>query len=124
MHNKIFQMKMIPLIALIFALTSVSTLALAQAPTVGRKAAAKYFEKDVEPSREVANDREIGSDVLMLHVGGYTSGMCYRCKGSGSHERAGKASYGVTYLYDQTGGLDTNVRFDFNEYKFDDERAT
>ncbi len=99
----------------------------AQAPKVGRKAAAKYFEKDVEPSRQVANEEAGfagGNNVLMLHLGGYSSSTCYRCKGADTRQGVGKASYGVTYLYDRTQGLDTNIRFDFNEYKLDDERAT
>lgn len=116
------------LIVLIFTLIAFSNNAFAQEPKVGRKAAAKYFGKEVEPSREVANDgaHEFagGSNVLMIHVGGYSSSICYRCKGSDSKSGSGKASYGVTYLYDQNGGLDMNLRFDFNEYKLDDERAT
>lgn len=112
---------------MIFAVLAAVTSAYAQSPQVGRKAAAKYFQKEIEPSREVASESTefVGGDqVLMLHLGGYSSSTCYRCKGSETRNGTGKASYGVTYLYDRSGGLDTNLRFDFNEYKLDDERAT
>lgn len=117
----------IAVISLILSLILSPILAEAQTPKVGRKAAAKYFEKDVEPSRDVANEEAGfagGESLLMLHIGGYSSSTCYRCKGSDTRGGVGKASYGVTYLYDKTHGLDTNIRFDFNEYKLDDERAT
>lgn len=126
--KNIKKQSVLPLVSLVFALTVVAQESIAQEPKVGRRAAAKYFEKDVEPSRRVANESDSdgasGSNILMIHAGGYSSSICYRCKGSDSKSGSGKASYGVTYLYDQTGGLDINIRFDFNEYKFDDERVT
>ncbi len=95
-----------------------------ETPKVGRRAAAKYFE-DAKPSREVASDGgSSGDGLLMLHIGGYSSSTSYAWKDSNKRTGVGKATYGITYLFDQWGGLDTNVRFDFNEYKIDDERAT
>jgi hypothetical protein len=102
------------------------TWAAGPAPKVGRRAAAKYFS-DAPPSREVASTEDSSSDVdglLMLHVGGYSSSTSYAWKDSNKRTGVGKATYGVTYLFDQWGGLDVNVRFDFNEYKVDEESAT
>jgi hypothetical protein len=126
MQKKLLKNKITLPLALIFILGLLPLTVSAQEPKVGRKAAAKYFGKDAEPSREVADKSGYvgGDNLLMLHVGGYSSSTCYRCKGSETRGGAGSASYGVTYLYDQTGGLDVNIRLDFNEYKLDDQRAT
>lgn len=118
-------------IILIFLFSSLvaTDLALAQAPRVGRRAAAKYFTKDVEASRETASEDDetssgSGSRLLMLHIGGYSSSSSFSWKDSTRRNGVGKATYGVTYLYDQWAGIDVNVRFDFNEFKIDDERAS
>ncbi len=112
----------------LIAMAFISQTAAAQgAPKVGRKAAAKYFAQ-AEPSREVASDSGSGGGatdgLLMLHIGGYSSSTSYSWKDSNKRTGVGKATYGVTYLMDEWGGLDVNIRFDFNEYKIDDERAT
>jgi hypothetical protein len=60
----------------------------------------------------------------MLHIGGYSSSTSYAWKDSTKRNGVGKATYGLTYLLDQWGGMDVNLRFDFNEYKIDDERAS
>ena len=100
--------------------------AFADSPKVGRRAAAKYFGPESRPSREVAADSSDGGgeNILMLHVGGYSSSTCYRCKGSDTLSGVGKGSYGVTYLFDHWNSVDLNIRFDFNEYRMDDDRVT
>lgn len=110
------------------ALSFFSQSALAQdTPRVGRKAAAKYFTKDSNESEVEApasSGAGVGDGMLMLHVGGYTSSASYQWKNSVKREGIAKATYGITYLFDQWAGLDVNIRFDFNEYKIEEERAT
>ena len=97
----------------------------AQVPKVGRRAAAKYFEKDREVLREPAPERYVreGNEVLMLSIGTFIGSKSYQWKGSDSRDNLGRSSYGVTYLYEEWKGLDMNIRADFNEYKLDDNRA-
>lgn len=109
------------LISLIFF----SSGSWAEAPRVGRRAAAKYFSAAGDEAVPAPVEKSRISDrLLMLHVGGYTSGTSYEWKDSNKREGVGKATYGLTYLWDQWRGLDLNLRFDFNEYKLDDQRAT
>lgn len=100
----------------------------AQDPVVGRKAAAKYFEKGVDPdtvtAREVASDGGVPTDyLLMLHLGSFVGSSAYNWKGGSKRESVGKSTYGVTYVTDQWGALDVALRLDFTEYKLDDQRA-
>jgi hypothetical protein len=97
-----------------------------ETPRVGRKAAARYLtrEPQLQPSTESSDSRGSSDRLLMLHVGGYSSSTSYQWKDSDKRSGVGKATYGITYLFDQWHGLDVNIRFDFNEYKIDDERAT
>lgn len=120
-------MKTIILSFLLVSLSFIETV-YAQQPRVGRKAAAQYFQKEVEPSKETYTEERAGSGggdrLLMLHIGGYSQSTSYSWKDSEKRGGVGKATYGITYLYDQWSGLDVNVRFDFNEYRLDSERAT
>lgn len=101
-----------------------SSISFAQDPQVGRKAAAKYFQKDTEEEGEDPAPSKSNDGLLMLHIGGFTSSTSYQWKDNDKRTGVGKASYGVTYLFDHWGALDTNIRFDFIEYKVDDSRAT
>ncbi len=113
-HSSLF----LSLFAVLMVLATYSPRSLAQEPKVGRNAAAKYFQKEQE-----VRSRSTDS-LLMLHIGGYSSSTSYQWKDNDKRTGVGKASYGVTYLYDQWGSLDMNLRFDFNEYKIDEDRAT
>lgn len=107
-------------------LSVISQSSWAETPKVGRRAAAKYLAP-VDPEREEAAaeyHRRSVDRLIMLHVGGYTSSTSYAWKDNNKRNGVAKATYGVTYLFDSWSGLDVNVRFDFNEYKIDDERAT
>lgn len=96
----------------------------AQAPRVGRDAAAKYFgNPPPDQEREVAQSYSGGDRLLALQIGGFIKSAAYEWGGGGKKEKVGKASYGVTYLFDQWAGIDVNIRGDFNEYKIGDERA-
>ncbi len=103
-------------------------MAFAESPRVGRRAAAKYLSQagpGTDDESLAAVEKIMPMDrLLMLHVGGYTSSVSYHWKDSEKRKNIGTATYGVTYLWDQWKGLDVNLRFDFNEYKIDDERAT
>lgn len=135
----------------IFSLLFVlSTAAEAQSPRVGRKAASRYFQRDVEPSRELANQkaveildneeppevnnedqakeirrapRPISDSYLMLHLGGFTSSFSHDWNGSGKRTGVGKSTYGVTYLYNQWENFDVHLRADFIEYSVGTEDA-
>lgn len=98
-------------------------------PKVGRKAAAKYFEKDVQPERRPAQAPSGrggggGESLLMLAVGTHLNSTSYAWKGGDKRTDIGRASYGVTYLADEYWNMDLNLRIDFSEYKLDDVRAT
>lgn len=96
-------------------------------PKVGRKAAAKYFEKDVQPERRPSTSSGGiggGESLLMLAVGTHLNSTSYAWKGGDKRTEIGRASYGVTYLADEYWSMDLNLRIDFNEYKLDDVRAT
>jgi len=120
--NQKFSLAILFVLSLIFS----QVVFAKSAPKVGRKAAARYFGDDVEPSRKVASDSgsSSGESLLMLAVGGYSNSTCYRCKGSETRSGSGKATYGITYLYDRWGSMDVNLRFDFNEYKLDDQQIS
>lgn len=94
----------------------------AEDPQVGKNVAGKYFQRDSE-EKEMSNSRSNAEGLLMLHVGGFSSSTSYQWKDNNKRTGVGKASYGVTYLYDHWGSLDVNLRLDFIEYKIDDERA-
>lgn len=101
-----------------------STTAFAK--EVGRKKAAEYFDKEIEPAKETFEKATKGSSehLLMLHIGSYTNSTAYAWKGSDKRDGVAKSSYGVTYLFDQWHNIDVNLRADFNEFKLDDTRAT
>jgi hypothetical protein len=115
------------ILALLFCLIAYSSVSFGRDPVVGREAAAKYFQSDVEvdskTARKVASDGEVGEYVLMLHIGSYVKTAAYEWVGSGRRNDVGKATYGVTYLTDQWGALDVALRLDFTEYTVADSRA-
>jgi hypothetical protein len=106
-----------------------SSVWAAGAPKVGRKAASRYFavadpNKDNADSSERRRPSSSGDGLLMVHVGGYSSSTSYAWKDSTKRTGVGQANYGITYLFDQWHGMDFNFRFDFSEYKIDDQRAS
>lgn len=107
---------------------SINLASAKEAPVVGRKAAAKYFAQAEESKEYPSSGKERrgggGDELLMLHLGGYSSSTSYAWKDSQKRTGVGKASYGITYLFDEWSGMDLNLRFDFNEFQIDDERAT
>lgn len=101
------------------------TKAQAQQPKVGRKAASAYFAKDADASQETHSRSSAGGEnVLMLHLGKYVGSQAYQWKDSGKQDNVGRASYGVSYLFDEWGGLDTFIRVDFNEYDVNGTKAS
>jgi hypothetical protein len=120
-------MRMIKIVfSTLILLSVISQSASAETPKVGRRAAAKYLNP-VDPAQEdvAQEDRHRRVDrLIMLHVGGYSSSTSYAWKGDNKRTGLAYATYGVTYLFDAWSGIDVNVRFDFSEYKIDDDRAT
>lgn len=71
------------ILELVFVLTCalfVRPVLAADRPVVGRKAAAKYFEKDVAPAPE-KQSRGSGSNFLMLHLGTFQNSTAWKWKG-------------------------------------------
>ncbi|MCX7977830.1 MAG: hypothetical protein N2578_02380 [Bdellovibrionaceae bacterium] len=87
-----------------------SQLAVAQAPRVGREAAASYFER--QPASGA-------SRFLGLHLGRYISGQAWEWGASGLREDGvGNYTLGVTYRLDEwNDSIDQSIRVDFNEYE-------
>lgn len=121
-------MQFITFLSVLILLFSTQFVSAEGTPRVGRKAAAKYFSKEAEPEQQMASEESrsisAGDGLLMLHVGGYTESTSYQWKDSAKRTGVGSATYGLTYLFSEWNGLDVNLRFDFNEYKLDEERAT
>ncbi len=111
-----------PFVLMLTLVVSFAHAAEESQPKVGRKAAAKYFQGPAAP-KEIPNHSS-DENMLMLHVGGFSSSTSYSWKGSDKRVGIGQATYGITYLFDHWGGSDLNVRFDFAEYKLDSDRAT
>lgn len=128
MIHSLFRIFTVHRLILVLALGfAVPSLAQDGQPKVGRKAASKYFEKDVAPERRPSAQGS-GSGpserLLMLAVGTHLNSTSYAWKGGDKRTEIGRASYGVTYLLDEYWGMDLNLRVDFNEYKLDEVRAT
>lgn len=109
---------------IIVILCSISINAIAQAPKVGRGAAAKYLSKDkVEesPSKSKVSD---GDNFLSILVGPFVSSASYAWKGNDKRTGIGKNNLAVTYLFDQWNGIDTNIRIELTEFGMDDEKPS
>lgn len=108
----------IPYLVIFIGVVSTFSIANAEQPVVGRKAAAKYFNSDAQTVRSPAQESSSnGEQLLMIGIGSYIGSKSYDWKGSGTEDNVGRASYGVTYLAQEWNGLDLNFRADFNEYK-------
>ncbi len=113
----------IHLFLVVLASLILSSFALAQSPTVGRKAAEKWLQKtDSAPASERSPSSDESSDsFLALHLGGFVSSTSYAWAG-GTRENPARSTYGVTYLFDEWGRMDLSARIDFNEFHIGDER--
>lgn len=98
-----------------------------EAPRVGRRAAAKYFEKRGPAAEDGYQSAEIGergggssgpSDhYLAVHVGRMMNSQSYEW-GSGNQSDVGELTAGVTYrIGEWKNSMDLNLRMDFIEYK-------
>lgn len=93
---------------------SLSSLAK-EAPVVGRKAAAQYFQK-AEPTNTTvyggASDR-----YLALHAGRYMGTQSYEWGKNGQEDDVGGNTFGVTYRVGEwQRSMDLNLRIDYAEY--------
>lgn len=91
-----------------------------KSPTVGREAAAKYFQKDKE-ELQASGPRHNGNNYLYLMAGPFSSSSSYSWKGSDKRTGAGRQHLSITYLFDQWNSIDVNLRLDLIEYKLDEE---
>lgn len=98
----------------------VSSVALAEAPVVGKKAARKYFKK----TRKKAARMVGGMDhYLAIHLGSFVSDDAYVWGEREKSEDLGDLTVGVTYrMGEWTDSMDFLIRFDFNSYKVDEEK--
>ncbi len=103
----------------IFILLSVVS-AFADQPTVGRKAAQKYFS---DSSHKDAPHDTVGDNVLMLYIGQYTDSTSYNWGPNSPISGVGQSNYGLDYIFDQWHGMDSHIRMDFSEYTLAGNRA-
>lgn len=110
---------------IILSLLIVELPALAQ-QKVGRGAAAKYFNKEAEEETtyERPSQRQSGDAYMALMAGPYLSSAAYAWKGGDKRTKIAKADYSVTYLFDNWGSIDTNIRIGFSEFQIDDEKLS
>lgn len=125
-----------PFVALMLVL--IGTTVFAEQPEVGKKAAAKYFQKNSPrggeaasytntsderrarrgPAAEDEGSAGASSHYLQLHFGRFVGSQAWEWGQSGRVEEAGEYTLGVTYKFDQWGQFaDVNLRVDFIEYK-------
>lgn len=90
----------------------------AEAPKVGRAAAAKYFERRAPSAEKDDSSGGGGGDhYLQLHVGKFMNGQAWDWAQKGREDNAGSYSWGVTYrMYEWASSTDLSLRIDFNEY--------
>jgi hypothetical protein len=101
--------------------TSVGKAQNSSAPTVGRGAAAKYFQaENPEPPRKSYS----GENFLYLMAGPFASSSSYAWKGGDKRTGTGRQLLSVTYLFDQWNSIDVNLRLDLIEYKLDEENPS
>lgn len=121
------------LILLIFVLGS--QLSYANAPKVGRSAAAKYFQAQNksqdyttdEPQRSPSSIESLSDQehYLAVGLGSFTQTDSYNWGSSTKEEDIGKYGIDMTYRLAQEGYLfDQALRVSYNEFKPANERAT
>lgn len=95
----------------------------AEAPVVGRGAAAKYFQKREPAESSVTNSSD--DHYLALHLGTYTSSQAYEWGRHGKEEDIGSTNLGVTYRVGEWhNSMDLNVRIEYSEFKVAGEKPT
>ncbi|MBC7466113.1 MAG: hypothetical protein H7256_08975 [Bdellovibrio sp.] len=115
-------------------------MAFANAPKVGRSAAARYFQnngqKADQPEYETGRGRPrspnsevaaVSADdhYLTLGISTYTSSDAYNWGQSGKEEKVGKSGIDMSYRIGQYSNLvDDSIRVSYNEYNVTDQRAT
>ncbi len=121
------------LILLIFVLGG--QVSYANAPKVGRSAAAKYFQAQnksqdyatEEPQRAPSSIESLSDQehYLAIGLGSFTQTDSYNWGSSSKEEEVGKYGIDMTYRLAQEGYLfDQALRVSYNEYKPANERAT
>jgi len=114
-----------------------ANLAWAEAPKVGKKAAAKYFQYQTqnEPASQIEGEKTrhpssvdaLGSDERYLAIGlsRYMSSDSYQWGQSGKEEGIGKWGVDLTYRISQYNNLlDQAVRVSYNEYEPTNRRTS
>ena len=106
---------------LTFSLVLAAPMTMAQEqPKVGRDAAARYFQSDVEAAPQFNGG---GDHYLALHLVKYMSNQAYEWKGTGKREDVGEAMVGLTYRVGEWyNSMDLNIRIDFQEFDLDDKK--
>lgn len=97
-----------------------SDAVFAQAPKVGREAAAGYFQRR-SPTQEVSSGP--ADHYLALHVGRFMSSEAWEWGQSSRKENVGSNTFGLTYrMYEWSNSMDLAIRVDFTEYNVADEK--
>ncbi len=97
---------------------NVSAVAESRKPLVGKKAAQKYFQSDVQDRERLGN----GERYFNIHLGGFTDSVSYAWNGQRKVEGLGRRNYGVTYLLDNwTRGMDLSLRVELTSFYLEEE---
>lgn len=117
-------------VASIISIMLLSSAALADAPKVGRAAAAKYFQQNPKQNadygRYVAQDGGLAAGDRFLAIGAslYTHSETYQWGPINKEEDAGKWGVDLTYrLSSYNDLLDYSLRVSYNEYEPVNQRA-
>lgn len=110
------------LLAALILTSLVSVNVYAQAPVVGRDAAAKYFEKRAPTQSSLGGSED---HFLMLHFGRYMNSQSYDWSRNGATEDIGGNSYGLTYRVGEWyNSMDLHIRVDYSEFRIDDKSVS
>ncbi|MBX3041292.1 MAG: acyloxyacyl hydrolase [Bdellovibrionaceae bacterium] len=108
------------LLFVIFSGLLFSFHALAQAPEVGRDAAARYFEKPVESGENRFRPQD---HYLAIHYGRFMNAQSWDWGQKGREDKTGSNNYGLTYRVSEwNNAMDWSLRVDFTEYNVAGER--
>ncbi len=111
------------IVAIVFALWTLTLNSYASSPKTGKEAAQRYFASDT--LKESKGNISHGRHYMTLHLGSFLESDAYAWGSSQKETNTGKSNFGVTYLIGEwSGSMDLMFRMDFSSYELDHERPT
>lgn len=117
----IFVRKVCPMFGLCLLVGAHEVFA-AEAPRVGRAAAARYFQNRSQAS--TAPNASQGDQAMWLHVGRSVNSSSYQWESPGRTDGVATNSFGFSFLFSEWGGMDLIFRGDINEFDLRGQRAS